>query len=285
MIFTDRIIHIFALVNITNMKNLINETISVLMVLFILALNIGCSPPKKPPMKIAVTKATKNYINWLKKGDSTLILVNMYPVDIDSALEQLDLCAGLLVTGGEDVQPEYYGKSGDKYLCTEMDPHRDTLEIALIKKAIGMKMPVLGICRGEQILNVTLGGTLIVDIPAHFEQLPRIYHITHQCEDYLSCFHFVHILPNTLLRSIVGCDTGFVNTNHHQAADMLAPGLLCNARSTDGLTEGIEWEACQDKSFLIGVQWHPERMDTSNALSGKLLREFILRSREFEQKK
>jgi putative glutamine amidotransferase len=236
-------------------------------------------------MKIAVTKATENYINWLKKGDSTLIPVDMYPMKLDTALERLEFCAGLLVTGGEDVQPEYYGKAGEKHLCSEMDPRRDTLEIALIKKALKLKMPILGICRGEQILNVSLGGSLIVDIPAHFEQLPRIYHVTHQCEDYLKCFHQVHIFPNTFLRSIAGQDTGFVNTNHHQAADRLAPGLICNAKSNDGLIEGIEWEVYEEKPFLIGVQWHPERMDTSNALSGNLLKEFISSSVKFKEKK
>jgi putative glutamine amidotransferase len=267
------------------MQNRIKTSVTVSLVFFILVFFTSCNPPEKEPMKIAVTKATKNYLNWLKKGDSTLIPIDMYTMDVDTALAELNHCSGLLVTGGEDVQPEYYGKAGEKHLCTEMDPRRDTLEIALIKKAIELKMPVLGICRGEQILNVALGGSLIVDIPAHFKQLPRIFHITHQCEDYLKCFHQVHLFPNTLLQSIVGCDTGFVNTNHHQAAEGLAPGLICNARSFDGLTEGIEWELYYEKPFLIGVQWHPERMDTSNALSGKLLKEFILRSKEFKGKK
>jgi putative glutamine amidotransferase len=267
------------------MNNLIKTSITYILLFSMIACSISCTSPKKEPMKIAVTKATKNYINWLKKGDSTLFPVDMYSMDIDTALDELVHCAGLLVTGGEDVQPEYYGKTGEKHLCTELDPHRDTLEIALIRKALELKMPVLGICRGEQILNVTLGGSLIVDIPAHFEQLPRIYHITHKCEDYLRCFHSVHIFPNTLLYSIVGCDTGFVNTNHHQAVDRLAPGMICNTRSNDGLTEGIEWESYQDKPFLLGVQWHPERMDTSNALSGKLLKEFINRAQEFKEKK
>jgi len=267
------------------MKNRIKTSVPVFLVISVLLFLISCHPSKKEPMEIAVTKATKNYISWLKKGDSTLIPLDMYPMDIDTALKRLDHCAGLLVTGGEDVQPEYYGQAGEKHLCTEMDPRRDTLEIALIKKAIELKMPVLGICRGEQILNVSLGGSLIVDIPTHFEQLPRIYHIIHQCEDYLRCFHSVHVFPGTLLHSIVGHDTGFVTTNHHQAADLLAPGLICNARSNDGLTEGIEWETYQDKSFLIGVQWHPERMDTSNALSGNLLKEFIIRCQEFKEKK
>ena len=267
------------------MKNRSKEFIAVSLIISIITFFISCTPAKKEPIKIAVTKATPNYIKWLKGGDSALVLVNMYPMNIDTALAGLNHCAGLLVTGGEDVQPEYYGKVSEKYLCTETDPRRDTLEIALIKKALEMKMPILGICRGEQILNVTLGGSLIVDIPTHFEQLPRINHISHQCADYLKCFHSVNIFPNTLLHSIVDCDTGFVTTNHHQAADRLAPGLICNARSNDGLTEGVEWEIKNGKSFLIGVQWHPERMDTSNSLSGKLLKEFINRSKEFKAKK
>jgi putative glutamine amidotransferase len=267
------------------MKNRIKTCLIVSLVFFILAFFSGCNQSKKEPMKIAVTKASKNYINWLKKGDSTLIPLDMYSMDFDTALGSLENCAGLLVTGGEDVQPEYYGQAGEKYLCKELDPRRDTLELALIKKALGLKMPVLGICRGEQIINVSLGGSLIVDIPDHFQHLPRINHITHQCEDYLKCVHSVHIFPNTLLHSIVGCDTGFANTNHHQAVDRLAPGLICNAKSFDGLTEGIEWETSPDKSFLIGVQWHPERMDTSNVLSGKLLKEFIAQSKKFKEKK
>jgi putative glutamine amidotransferase len=245
----------------------------------------SCQTKKREPVKIAVTKASANYINWLKKGDSTLVIVNMYPLDPDSALRELDRCSGLLVTGGEDVQPEYYGKESEKHLCTETDPRRDTLEMALIRKALDKKIRVLGICRGEQIINVTLGGSLIVDIPSHFLRLPRIYHVVHQCEDYLKCFHPVNIFPNTLLRSVTGCDKGIVTTNHHQAVDQLAPGLVLNARSEDGLTEGIEWESPEGKSFMLGVQWHPERMDTSNCLSGKLLEEFISRSQIYKDKK
>ena len=197
----------------------------------------------------------------------------------------MEKCSGLLVTGGEDVQPEYYGKASEKHLCTEIDPRRDTLEMALIRKALEKQMPVLGICRGEQILNVTLGGSLIVDIPDHFSRLPRIYPVIHQCDDYLNCFHSVTIFPNSLLRSIAGCDMGKVTTNHHQAVEKLAPGLAANARSDDGLTEGIEWESQEGKSFLLGVQWHPERMDTSNCLSGKILNVFIRHSESFRNKK
>jgi putative glutamine amidotransferase len=264
------------------LKNQLNIFIAVSLLITTVAFFSGCNTEKKEQIRIAVTKASSNYINWLKKGDSTLVIVNMYPLDRDSALKELDRCSGLLVTGGEDVQPEYYGKESEKHLCTETDPSRDTLEMALIRKAFELKMPVLGICRGEQIINVALGGSLIVDIPSHFLHLPRIYHIVHQCEDYHKCFHQVNIFPNTFLRSLTGCDKGIVTTNHHQAVDQLAPGLVSNARSEDGLTEGIEWESQEGKSFMIGVQWHPERMDTSNCLSGKLLLEFINRSQIYK---
>lgn len=252
-------------------------------------------------MKIAVSKATKNYIDWLRKADSGVVFINLYNVSVDSALTELNQCSGLLVTGGEDIQPEYYGKSTEKSLCGDMDPKRDTLEIALIKKALSMNMPVLGICRGEQILNVALGGTLIVDIPLFFkpalgtrysapgnrepetenrepEHKSASAIIVHQCPDYLKCYHSVTVLPKSLLRTITGCDTGFVTSNHHQAVDQLAPGLRYNAFSQDGLIEGIEWDNPDGKSFLIGVQWHPERMDTSNSMSGKLLRRFYSES-------
>jgi putative glutamine amidotransferase len=266
------------------MKISMKRSVGLILIFSCFILLSGCESDVKPPMKIAVTKASKNYINWLKKGDSTLVIEDMYPLSTDSALEELDSCSGLLVTGGEDIQPGFYGKSSCKDLCAEIDPHRDTMEIALIKKAIAMHIPVLGICRGEQIINVALGGTLIVDIPAYFRNFPRIYSILHKCDDYLKCYHSVHVFPETLLDSISGCDTGMVTSNHHQAVDRLAKGLVCNARSLDGLTEGIEWENPFARAFLLGVQWHPERMDTAHALSGKVLQAFLNESKKYRSK-
>ena len=228
------------------------------------------------PIRIAVSKAMPNYLKWLKKGDSTCTLVNMYDIDLKSALISLEDCSGLLVTGGEDVQPEIYGKGSEKKRCKEMDPRRDTLEIALIRKAIEMKIPIVGICRGEQIINVALGGTLIIDIPTEVKG-----NVVHQCVDYLGCYHRISGLQGTLMSQIVMTDSGFVASNHHQAIDRLAPGLKICAWSDDRIIEGIEWEHPKDKSWLIAVQWHPERMDISNAWSGKLLTEFIQQVKKF----
>jgi putative glutamine amidotransferase len=214
----------------------------------------------------------------------------------------------LLLTGGEDVQPDLYGKGDEITYCTETDPARDTLELTLIRKALELKMPVLGICRGEQILNIALGGTLIIDIPDYKLQasgfrlqasglrpqaagsMPQAagQHqpaMLHQIEDYLHCFHPVNILHNTILYSIVKCDTGTVTSNHHQAVETAGPDLQINAQAGDGIVEGIEWKKPQGKSFLLGVQWHPERMDTANTLSGKLLKQFIFQSRLFGKSK
>jgi len=238
---------------------------------------ISSSQRQGKPVKIAVTKASPNYLNWIKKGDALIIPVDMYPLGLNASLTALNECSGLLVTGGEDVDPSVYGKSSERGLCKEIDAFRDTLEISLIRKALEMKIPVLGICRGEQVLNVALGGTLIVDIPDYFRKSGGKIkpEAAHQCNDYLKCYHSVTVYPGTLLHSVVSCDSGFVSSNHHQAVDQLGTGLRCSTRSPDGLIEGIEWEDPEGKAFLLGVQWHPERMDTSNAFSGNLLRKFL----------
>jgi putative glutamine amidotransferase len=137
-------------------------------------------------------------------------------------------------------------------------------------------MPGVGICRGHQILNVYLGGSLIVDIPQDIGT-----RVTHQCEDYLRCFHRVNVAGGRRLAGISGCDTATVTTNHHQAVDRLAPSLMANATSGDHLIEGIEWKEPAGKSFLMGVQWHPERMEPANPLSGPLVREFLLQSARY----
>jgi putative glutamine amidotransferase len=85
----------------------------------------------------------------------------------------------------------------------------------------------------------------------------------------------------SLLRSIIGFDTGFVTTNHHQAIQTLGNGLKKNAQSADSIIEGIEWNDAREKSFMVGVQWHPERMDTSNAFSGKLLHRFLAEVKKY----
>jgi putative glutamine amidotransferase len=241
---------------------------------------VNCGFGQISTMKIGISKASGNYINWLKRTDSTLVLINLYGLPLKQAVLELRTCDGLLLTGGEDIYPGRYGMEADTSRCTEMDLHRDTLEMALLSEALGLKIPVFGICRGNQVLNVFLGGTLIVDIPQDFGN-----HIRHQCVDYLHCTHMVYIDRNSMLSKICRCDSALVTTNHHQAAGRLANQLRTNARAADNLVEGTEWLSPVGKSFLMGVQWHPERMEKENPLSGKLAGVFIRQTEIYAKQK
>jgi putative glutamine amidotransferase len=165
--------------------------------------------------------------------------------------------------------PARYGKTSDSSRC-ECNPKRDTLEFALIQKASDLKMPILGVCRGLQILNVALGGTLIVDIPADHPG-----NVIHRCEDYKNCAHKVQVTSNSFFSKIVQTTEGDVLTNHHQAIEKPAPALQIVAWSADSIPEAIEWKEPAGKPFLLAVQWHPERMDTTSRLSMPIVEAFV----------
>jgi putative glutamine amidotransferase len=275
--------------------------------LFLIPILFSFSPGNEKPLKIALSKSSPNYVNWLHKGDSTLVIVDLAAMKPEEAVLKLRECDGLLLTGGGDVDPAIYPATGDKSVCTDIDPARDNLEKALIGDALSHKMPILGICRGEQILNVSQGGTLILDIPSYKKQknVEKINtvdgsltgmavavpaevpskndpaNLLHQCDDYTKCFHTVWLKKSSLLYSIIGADTGFVTTNHHQAILKTGKGLRLDAQAADSIAEGIEWADGNGKSFMLGVQWHPERMETANVFSGKILMRFIEETKKY----
>ena len=242
---------------------------SIFLFLSIFILLTSCHTPKKEPLRIALSSATANYEKWIHRTDSTVVTVNFDKMPIDAALKLLASCDGLLLTGGEDVVPAYYGKTADSARC-ETNPRRDSLEMALIRRAMELKMPVLGICRGQQILNVAMGGTLIVDIPADH---PSAIH--HKLEDYTKCYHHVALQKSSGLMTICKADTGWVTSNHHQAVEKLAPGFRAVAWSPDSIIEAIEYSNPGQKPFLQAVQWHPERMLPGNRLSDPIMKAFL----------
>ena len=229
-------------------------------------------------IRIAVSKASPNYINWLKKNCPDVQIVNLYNLNINVAEEELRKCDGLLLTGGEDVFPGWYGKENESTRCTGFNLRRDSLEMSVLSNALDLRMPVFGICRGNQLINVYLRGKLIIDIPVDYGQK-----VTHMCRDYRTCFHEVYIPRNSLLHEIVSADSAMVTTNHHQAVDFLSPLLIVAARSADGLIEAVEWLNPEGKSFLMGVQWHPERMENINPLCGKLALKFFTECKSFKK--
>jgi putative glutamine amidotransferase len=178
------------------------------------------------------------------------------PHELDAVPAYLDTLSGLVITGGNfDVPPEMYGETTMHEKVT-VKQRRSAFEWAITKGALARHIPILGICGGQQLLNVILGGTLIQHIPdsvsnalPHEQPNPR-----HEAG------HEVAIVANTLLYKIVGKSTIAVNSAHHQAVAKPAPAAVVNARASDGVIEGIEYP---DHPFCIGVQWHPEFSITS----------------------
>lgn len=179
-----------------------------------------------------------------------------YPLAIAAAEEQaaamVAFFAGLIVPGGPDVDPTFYGEEPIPQIGRTAY-QKDAFEIALVKAAAAAGKPILGICRGTQIYNVAMGGTLFQDLAT---QAPN-YAIRHaQAAPARFPTHHVTFAPNGRLHALFGA-TGYVNSRHHQAVQTLAPGLKITATAADGVVEGLE--SVDDNQFL-GVQWHPENL-------------------------
>jgi putative glutamine amidotransferase len=235
----------------------------------------ACGTRNDEPVTIALSKGSpvysyKNYYNWIQHHDSTVIILDMYSIPIDSALQVFSSCSGLILTGGTDIFPGIYNKLQDTSRCWEPDHKRDSLELALFQAARKAGKPILGICRGEQMINVALGGSLVVDIPSDWDTA-----IEHQCEDYQSCYHKVTVESRSLLHEISGIYAAEVNSNHHQGVDVLARELKSVSYASDGLIEAVEWAYPEGNPFLLGVQWHPERMEPDHPLSGPIAERFL----------
>jgi len=168
----------------------------------------------------------------------------------------LDSVAGLVLTGGEDVDPARYGEQRHEKVRS-VNAARDATEAALIEEARARGKPVLAICRGIQILNVALGGTLVQDIPSECRT-----NIDHDDEGArTSRTHDVDIEPGSLIAKSGGAEHVSVNSFHHQSVKRVADGMRVTARSPDGVIEGIE--STDDDWWAMGVQWHPEEMTDS----------------------
>lgn len=167
-----------------------------------------------------------------------LAAAGIQPVEDVTTLASLD---GLLLAGGSDIDPAMYGAPRHPE-TGEPDPDRDTLETVLLREALERDLPVLAICRGLQLLNVALGGTLVQHINGHRQR---------EQQD----VHPITIASHSRLRSILGVDEFVVNSRHHQCVDRVASGLVVVARAPDNVVEALEFPA---KRFVLAVQWHPE---------------------------
>jgi putative glutamine amidotransferase len=194
----------------------------------------------------------------------------MLPLTADEdAVEQLArMCAGFLFTGGHDVSPGLYAAEVLPF-CGPVCEKRDAMERALFSRAVaGQNKPAFGICRGIQLFNVLLGGTLYQDLPAQFAKSP----LSHQQQPpYDRPVHSVRVEPGSPLGELLAADTLAVNSCHHQGIAGLAPELVPMARAEDGLIEAVYMK---NRSFVWAVQWHPE-MALSETSSRKLFGVFV----------
>ena len=192
----------------------------------------------------------------------------MLPLTDDAAMlkDSVDRVDGLLLTGGNDVAPVLYGETKETF-CGENDPRRDRMEARLIELALQADKPVFGICRGLQILNVVLGGTLYQDLKTQTGT-----EITHSMDKpYDRTVHEVNILPDTPLAALYGPGSLAGNSRHHQGIKGLAPALHAQAVASDGLVEAVY---LPEYRFVQAVQWHPEHRWQA-AESQSLLRSFV----------
>jgi putative glutamine amidotransferase len=170
----------------------------------------------------------------------------------EAVIRSLD---GLLLSGGSDLDPGYYGEEPVPELGVTL-PERDAFEMALVGMALRRGMPVFGICRGMQVLNVALGGTLYQDLPSQWEQ-DLLKH--RQATPKWQPTHEVRVSEGSYIAEVIGRESVKVNSYHHQGIRELAEGLIVTGRSSDGVIEAVEAEDLSER-WLLGVQWHAEAM-------------------------
>ena len=224
-----------------------------------LTIGLSYAPPDNPKY------------DWYRKALQSAASVLDYEIEILdlSVHHALNAVDGILFTGGPDIQPARYGKEAEVHLCETIDEERDPIEFNIADDAEKNDTPVLGICRGMQLLNVHRGGTLITDIESFGGS-------SHRKVDGFDARHNVRIEPGSYLRRILSEGEGEVNSAHHQAVERVGDGLSVSARAIgDGIIEALEWEDPTDKPFLLAIQWHPERMEFSENFAGRIFETFL----------
>lgn len=213
------------------------------------------------------TEVSYSYINSVLLAGGLPVLIPIVE-DKSNLKDYVEMLDGIIFTGGEDVTPLYYNENPIKQI-DYLSPERDEQEIELFKLVYERDIPILGICRGIQIINVALGGTLYQDIN---EQLPgALGHSPNEIPVH-HLFHTIHIKADNWLYNIFETDNLKVNSFHHQAVKDLGKGLKVTALSQDNIVEAVE---SIEKDFLVAVQFHPEDLTIHHPHFLKLFRTFI----------
>lgn len=214
-------------------------------------------------------RVNKAYVDAIERTDGIpLILPSISSSNVNEILSLID---GVLLSGGVDVDPYLFGEKPIPSMG-KIDPIRDLFEIALVNSAIRREMPILAICRGIQVLNVAAGGTLYQDIEAQIDNPVKHRWATREGLDAPPNYptHIIRIKTGSRLHRIFGREILRVNSFHHQSVKDVGRKFVATAWAEDGVIEAIEYVG---KSFIIGVQWHPELMIDGEMI--KLFEEFV----------
>lgn len=203
------------------------------------------------------------YTAALRRAGAKAVWINTD--DLDRAIADMMKCDGLLLSGGEDVDPKYYGQTPTEK-CGKPAAWRDEVEMKMLDAFFATGKPILGICRGEQLMNIYFGGTLHQDIL----EISKCNHDDYAHKDLGN--HAVTLTGGSKLAGIMGRKKLRVNSLHHQAADQVAPKMIAAAISEDGLVEAIEHT---EHRFCIGVQWHPEHMVQFSKVQRRIFDAFV----------
>lgn len=206
------------------------------------------------------------YSSAIERSGGTPIIIP-YTESEDTLNEYVRLCDGVLFSGGCDIEPERFGEK-TKETCGNIQKYRDALEFAFFKKAFELKKPIMAICRGIQVVNVALGGTLYQDIPTEIpSEIPH-----RQKEARSSPSHDVKIISDTPLMELIGKERMTANSFHHQAIKALGESLEVMALADDGIIEAVYYNG---ENYILGYQWHPERLCEINSDNKALFDNFI----------
>ena len=224
----------------------------------------------KPIIGITSSMAENSFIRMRRNYFDAIVDAGGIPVFMphnggpEDAAKFLEFCDGVLFAGGDDVDPKHYGEE-IAFDSVETTPLRDDFELALMELIKDDPRPILGICRGEQILNVAFGGSLYQHIDGH-----------RQDESGTQNLRATHVLEGSFLHSLIGETEIGVNSFHHQAIKQIAPGFIVSARADDGTVEAIEPEnQINSPRFFLAVQWHPEYFYRTDSPAAKIFKAFI----------
>jgi putative glutamine amidotransferase len=213
----------------------------------------------KSQIVIGITECSKhiNYQQWMESNDVEVIQLSY----TKNNFADIEKCTGIIMSGGEDIHPEYYKKPEYLSECGEINQKRDEFEWKVLEYSKKENLPILGVCRGLQITNVFFGGTLIPDLQNRHKE-------NHNSFEKADRYHAVNVIADTAFHRITNSLQGEINSSHHQAADVIGAGLKVSALSSDNVIEALE-RINEKDSYVLLVQWHPERMNNMESVFSK----------------